>query len=238
MVVLVVKRRLAAVFGVCLVLGGVLASAKWISAVPVFSAAVTPPVVLVIDPGHGGEDGGAVSADQSVTESQINLEIALRVRDLMTFFGQPTVMTRTEDRAIYSSQAQTLREKKVSDLKNRVALVNELDGAVLLSIHQNSLPSSPVTHGAQVFWNGGEGAEAWGTMVQDALNQTVNAGKEKQGRRIADSIYLMKHVQSPAVLVECGFLSNGEETVLLQKPDYQLTLATAIAAGCMAWNGE
>jgi len=100
-VVLVVKRRLAAVFGVCLVLGGVLASAKWISAVPTFSAAVTPPVVLVIDPGHGGEDGGAVSADQSVTESQINLEIALRVRDLMTFFGQPTVMTRTEDRAIY-----------------------------------------------------------------------------------------------------------------------------------------
>lgn len=238
MVILVVKRRLAAVFGVCLVLGGVLVSAKWLSAVPVFSAAVTPPVVLVIDPGHGGEDGGAVSADQSVTESQINLEIALRVRDLMTFFGQPTVMTRTEDRAIYSSQAQTLREKKVSDLKNRVALVNELDGAVLLSIHQNSLPSSPVTHGAQVFWNGGEGAEAWGTMVQDALNQTVNAGNEKQGRRIADSIYLMKHVQSPAVLVECGFLSNGEETVLLQKTDYQLTLATAIAAGCMAWNGE
>ncbi|MGI5988346.1 MAG: N-acetylmuramoyl-L-alanine amidase [Dysosmobacter sp.] len=238
MVVLVVKRRLAAVFGVCLVLGGVLASAKWLSAVPVFSAAVTPPVVLVIDPGHGGEDGGAVSADQSVTESQINLEIALRVRDLMTLFGQPTVMTRTEDRAIYSSQAQTLREKKVSDLKNRVALVNELDGAVLLSIHQNSLPSSPVTHGAQVFWNGGEGAEAWGTMVQDALNQTVNAGNEKQGRRIADSIYLMKHVQSPAVLVECGFLSNGEETVLLQKPDYQLTLAAAIAAGYMAWNGE
>lgn len=238
MVVLVVKRRLAAVFGVCLVLGGMLISAKWISAVPVFSAAVTPPVVLVIDPGHGGEDGGAVSADQSVTESQINLEIALRLRDLMTFFGQPTVMTRTEDRAIYSSQAQTLREKKVSDLKNRVALVNELDGAVLLSIHQNSLPSSPVTHGAQVFWNGGEGAEAWGTMVQDALNQTVNAGNEKQGRRIADSIYLMKHVQSPAVLVECGFLSNGEETVLLQKPDYQLTLAAAIAAGCMAWNGE
>ena len=238
MVVLVVKRRLAAVFGVCLVLGGMLISAKWISAVPVFSAAVTPPVVLVIDPGHGGEDGGAVSADQSVTESQINLEIALRLRDLMTFLGRSTVMTRTEDRAIYSSQAQTLREKKVSDLKNRVALVNELDGAVLLSIHQNSLPSSPVTHGAQVFWNGGEGAEAWGTMVQDALNQTVNAGNEKQGRRIADSIYLMKHVQSPAVLVECGFLSNGEETVLLQKPDYQLTLAAAIAAGCMTWNGE
>ena len=238
MVVLVVKRRLAAAFGVCLVLGGVLVSAKWISAVPVFSAAVTPPAVLVIDPGHGGEDGGAVSADQSVTESRINLEIALRVRDLMTFLGQPTVMTRTEDRAIYSSQAETLREKKVSDLKNRVALVNELDGAVLLSIHQNSLPSSPVTHGAQVFWNGGEGAEAWGTMVQDALNRTVNAGNEKQGRRIADSIYLMKNVQSPAVLVECGFLSNGEETVLLQKPDYQLMLAAAIAAGCMAWNGE
>lgn len=238
MVVLVVKRRLAAVFAVCLGVGVLLVSGKWMSAVPAFSAAVTPSVVLVIDPGHGGEDGGAVSADQSVTESQINLEIALRVRDLMAFLGQPTVMTRTEDRAIYSSQAQTLREKKASDLKNRVAMVNELDGAALLSIHQNSLPSSPVTHGAQVFWNGGEGAETWGTMVQDTLNQAVNAGNEKQGRRISESIYLMKHVQSPAILVECGFLSNGEETVLLQQPDYQLTLATAIAAGCMAWNGE
>ena len=238
MVILVVKRRLAAVFGVCLVLGGLLVSARWVSAVPAFSAAVTPPMVLVIDPGHGGEDGGAVSADPSVTESRINLEIALCVRDLMAFLGQPTVMTRTEDRAIYSSQARTLREKKVSDLKNRVTMVNELDNAVLLSIHQNSLPSSPVTHGAQVFWNAGDGAEAWGTMVQDLLNQAVNVGNEKQGRRISDSIYLMKQVQSPAVLVECGFLSNGEETVLLQQPDYQLTLAAAITAGCMAWNGE
>ena len=173
-----------------------------------------------------------------MTESRINLEIALRVRDLMAFLGQPTVMTRTEDRAIYSSQARTLREKKVSDLKNRVTMVNELDNAVLLSIHQNSLPSSPITDGAQVFWNAGDGAEAWGTMVQDLLNQAVNVGNEKQGRRISDSIYLMKQVQSPAVLVECGFLSNGEETVLLQQPDYQLTLATAITAGCMAWNGE
>ena len=75
-------------------------------------------------------------------------------------------------------------------------------------------------------------------MVQDTLNQAVNVGNEKQGRRISESIYLMKNVQSPAILVECGFLSNGEETVLLQQPDYQLTLATAIAAGCMAWNGE
>ena len=87
MVVLVVKRRLAAVFAVCLGLGVLLATGKWMSAVPAFSAAVTPPVVLVIDPGHGGEDGGAVSADQSVTESQINLEIALRMRDLMAFLG-------------------------------------------------------------------------------------------------------------------------------------------------------
>ena len=193
--------------------------------------------VLVLDAGHGGEDGGAVSIT-GVPESQINLAIVRKLDLLLGLCGQAPVVLRQEDVSLHDPSADTLREKKASDLKNRVALVNELDGAVLLSIHQNSLPSSPVTHGAQVFWNGGEGAEAWGAMVQDALNQTVNAGNEKQGRRIADSIYLMKHVQSPAVLVECGFLSNGEETVLLQKPDYQLTLAAAIAAGCMAWNGE
>ncbi len=204
---------------------------------PVFSAGKDP-LVLVLDAGHGGEDGGAVSTiDPSVSESGLNLAVALRIEDLMALLGQETVMIRREDVSVHSEDASTLRQKKVSDIHNRTALVNDTAGAVLLSIHQNSLPSSPVTHGAQVFWNGGEGAQEWAQSVQDALNAAINPGNEKRTKRIPDSIYLMNHITAPGILVECGFLSNREETVRLQQPDYQLRLATAITAGCGALEG-
>ena len=190
--------------------------------------------MIVIDAGHGGEDGGAVAADGTV-ESGINLAIAQDLDALLRFLGCETRMTRTEDAAIYSDGARTLREKKASDLKNRVALVNETPNAVLLSIHQNSLPSSPVTHGAQTFWNRQEGAEALARTLQAGLNPVVNTHRAKEPKQIPDSIYLMNHVDAPAVLVECGFLSNREEAARLQQEDYQKTLATVIAAGYLRW---
>ncbi len=203
-------------------------------AVPVFQAgAGAPPVTVVIDPGHGGEDGGAVSPG-GVGESQINLAVSLRVNSLLRFAGQRTRLTRSEDVTICDQGLETLRQRKSSDLKNRVRLVEETENAVLLSIHQNSLPSSPVTHGAQVFWNRQEGAEALAEQVQEALNLGINAGNEKHPRQIPDSIYLMKQISSPGILVECGFLSNGPETERLQDPAYQLRLAAAIAAGYLA----
>lgn len=192
---------------------------------------------VVVDAGHGGEDGGAVAAD-GTAESGLNLAISLRLRDLLTFSGVDTVMTRTEDAAIYDGGAATLREKKTSDLKNRAALVNDTPGAVLVSIHQNSLPSSPVTHGAQVFWNGIGGAEALAGSVQDALNLAVNAGNEKHPASIGGSVYLMKNITAPGVLVECGFMTNETEAALLKTGDHQLRLAVATAAGLLAWNGE
>lgn len=184
----------------------------------------------MIDPGHGGEDGGAVSPS-GVAEGQINLAVALRVDDLLRFAGQRTRLTRSEDVTICDQGLDTMRQRKVSDLKNRVKAVEKTENAVLLSIHQNSLPSSPVTHGAQVFWNRREGAEKLAASIQDALNAAVNAGNEKHPRQIPDSIYLMKNISVPGVLVECGFLSNGPETERLQDPAYQLRLAAAITAG-------
>ena len=208
------------------------------SLLPVFAPEEKAAVVLVLDAGHGGEDGGAVStSDPSVSEGGLNLAVALRVEDLMALLGQETVMSRREDVSVHSEDAVTLREKKVSDIHNRAALVNDTADAVLLSIHQNSLPSSPVTHGAQVFWNSGEGAQEWAQSVQDALNAAINPGNEKKTKRIPDSIYLMNHITAPGILVECGFLSNREETVRLQEPAYQLRLATAITAGCGAFEG-
>lgn len=186
-------------------------------------------MTVVLDPGHGGEDGGAVSPD-GVAESHLNLAVSERVNDLLRFAGQRTRMTRTEDVSIHT-EGETVRARKASDIRNRVALVNETEHPVLLSVHQNSLPSSPVTHGAQVFWNRQEGAENLARIVQDSLNRTINAGNEKHPKQIQDSIYLMKHVTVPAILVECGFLSNAEETGKLQTPSYQIKLAAAITAG-------
>lgn len=203
--------------------------------VPAFAAGGVP-VTAVIDPGHGGEDGGAVSSG-GVEESQINLAISQQVNDLLRLMGKPTVMTRSEDVTICDEGLGTIRQRKASDLKNRVALVNATPNAVLLSIHQNSLPSSPVTHGAQVFWNRQEGAEGLALLVQDSLNETINAGNEKHAKQISPTIYLMKNITAPGIIVECGFLSNAEETVRLQEPSYQLKLAAAVTAGylrCLA----
>lgn len=184
---------------------------------------------IVIDAGHGGEDGGAVSAD-GVIESGFNLAVAQDLNALLTLLGEDTVMTRTEDISVYSEGAQTLRQKKRSDLENRVALVNGTPNAMLLSIHQNSLPKSKRTHGAQVFFGGAAGSDTLAQSVQAALNTTINDG-DKEAKRISDDVFLMKNVTAPAVLVECGFLSNRAETAKLQQPDYQTKLAVVIAAG-------
>ena len=189
---------------------------------------------VVIDPGHGGQDGGAVAAD-GTAESEINLAVALRLEQLMRFAGVPTEMTRREDVMVCDPGLDTMRQRKVSDIRNRVDLVNGIPGAVLLSIHQNSLPSSPVTYGAQAFRNRAPGAEALAQTLQDVLNTVVNIHRAKEPKQISDSIYLMNHVTAPAVLVECGFLSNGEETVRLQQGAYQTTLAVTIAAGYLQW---
>lgn len=185
---------------------------------------------MVLDPGHGGEDGGAVSSD-GVAESQINLDVALRVEDLLRFSGWQTKMTRREDVSIHSEGASSTREKKASDLKNRVNLVNGTQNAILLSIHQNSLPSSVVTHGAQAFFNEQEGADTLAKLIQDSLNHAINKERPKQAKAMDPSIYLMKKAMAPGILVECGFLSNQAETILLQDAVHQRKLAAAIAAG-------
>ncbi|MGM9619643.1 MAG: N-acetylmuramoyl-L-alanine amidase [Oscillospiraceae bacterium] len=190
----------------------------------------TGQAAVIIDPGHGGEDGGAVAADGTV-ESGVNLAIALQLRELFRFCGEEPLMTRETDISIYSDGAETLRQKKVSDLKNRVALVNAEPGAVLISIHQNSLSVAPSVHGAQVFYNPVSGAASYAASVQEMLNTVVNSERPKAEKAIDSTIYLMQHVENPAILVECGFLSNAEETAALKTETHQMRLALAILCG-------
>ena len=180
------------------------------------STAAESRTMLVLDAGHGGEDGGAVS-DSGVAESGINLQITRRLYEILRFLGHPAVMTRTGDEAIYDDAAATLREKKVSDLKNRTKLANETAGGLLISIHQNCLPVLPSQQLAEA--------------VQQTLNTAVNTDRAKAAMPIGDGVYLMTHTTCPAILVECGFLSSPQETALLQQPSYQMKMAAVIAAG-------
>lgn len=239
-VILLIRKRtlLSAWLLICL---GCLSAVFWggsrQASVPVLSAEQESGPALqavVIDPGHGGQDGGAVAPD-GTEESGINLAISLRLEHLLRFAGVPTEMTRREDCMVCDPGLDTMRQRKVSDIRNRTALVNGIPNAVLLSIHQNSLPSSPATHGAQAFRNRQDGAETLAQLLQCNLNAVVNTHRAKEAKLIPESIYLMNHVTVPAVLVECGFLSNAEETLRLRQADYQMTLAVTIAAGYLQW---
>ena len=201
-----------------------------VSAQNLLNLSSTP--VFVLDAGHGGADGGTSSAS-GVLESDINLAITLRMRDLFTLLGQPTVLTRADENSLADDPSATIRQQKVSDTKNRVALVNSIENARLISIHQNALAGHPSVHGAQVFYNAVGDSSTLAETMQQELNQTVNVGNEKGKKPISKDIYLMSHVTCPAVLVECGFLSNTAESEILQTPSYQMLLAMTICCAAL-----
>lgn len=187
---------------------------------------------LIIDAGHGGEDGGAVSVTGAV-ESQINLDIACKLEDILALYGTMPTMLRREDISLHDDSAVTLREKKVSDLHNRVAAVEGAQDPILISIHQNSYPS-PRYRGAQVFYAPTAGSEFLSQQIQQSLNQNLDPSNTRQARQIPDTVYLMNHISCPAVLVECGFLTNPEEEALLRQDRYQRKLAAVLASTILA----
>ena len=218
------KRTLAGylrIFACCA--GVLLAVILWGSRVLPTAGSVER-VQLVIDPGHGGEDGGAVSCT-GAPESQINLEISLRLRDLFRLLGYNPTLLRQEDVSIYTT-GKTLSEKKVSDLKERVRLVNATENGLLLSIHQNYFPQSQYS-GAQVFCNAA-GKELAGAL-QASLIGTLDPNSHRSVKS-GKGIYLLEKANCPAVLIECGFLSNEAEEAKLRSPDYQKKLCCCIAA--------
>lgn len=186
-----------------------------------------PLPVIVLDPGHGGEDGGAVSCSGK-NESEFNLEIALRTYDLCSLLGMNVKMIRTQDEAVYSGNVQTLSEKKVSDLHNRVRIVNETPGALLVSIHQNSFPEERYA-GAQVFYADTDGSRELAELMQEKLCLALDPENHRQCKK-SSSVYLMEHIRCTGILVECGFLTNRAEEARLKTPEYQKQLACTITA--------
>lgn len=184
--------------------------------------------VLIIDPGHGGEDGGAVSLTGAL-ESHINLAVSKRLDGILGLYGVQSVLLREEDISLHDDTAQTLRQKKVSDLHNRVAMISAQPNAVLLSIHQNSYPDGRYS-GAQVFFAPTQHSRELAQIMQEAL-RILDSTNNRLEKQIPDTIYLMNHISCPGILVECGFLTNPKEEQLLRSKSYQTKLATALASG-------
>ena len=237
------KRDLLLLF-LCLC---ILGAASWLGRGRVVSA-IAPTAkegrILILDAGHGGEDGGASSAGGS-KESDINLNIVLKTEALMAFLGVRTELTRDQDRSMHSEGASTLHEKKVSDLKNRVELVNSISDAMLISVHQNYF-TDPRYSGAQVFYTGGDVSRQWGEGTQVLLRQVLDPDNDRAAKAVPDNVYLFSHISCPAILVECGFLSNGKEASLLMTDVYQRKISLVLAAAYLreiqmiptVWGGE
>lgn len=186
---------------------------------------------LILDAGHGGEDGGAVSIT-GVAESTINLAIVRKLDHLLGFCGVAPILLREEDISLHDPSAATLREKKVSDLHNRVAVIEETQSALVVSIHQNSFPN-PAYHGSQVFYREEGESKALADLVQESLRLGLDPGNKRSAARIPDTVYLMKHITCPAILVECGFLTNQGEEAKLRSGEYQAQIALCIASAVL-----
>ena len=197
--------------------------------IPAVANADSEYFTVIIDAGHGGEDGGAVSPS-GVKESELNLDIAEKLDQILAFCGVRTVMTRTSEVIEYSTDSNTIREKKAEDQKRRLTMIRSFDNALLISIHQNNYPSSG-PFGAQVFYAPTDNSKELAEYMQQLLVTSLNPKNRRTAVQIPSSIMLLNNVSCPAVLIECGFLSNSDEERLLKTDSYRLKLATVIAAG-------
>ncbi len=185
--------------------------------------------VIVLDAGHGKPDEGAQSST-GTTEAETNLKIALKVQSLLEQSGATVILTRSDEEAIYDLDSKTLKQKKISDIHNRVKIGNEAQADIFVSIHLNKIPQEQYW-GWQCFYK--EGNEQ-STKLAKSLQENLNESIQKENKRVAmklENVYIMKHVEIPISIVECGFLSNKEEEKLLLEDNYQDKLAWGIYNG-------
>ncbi|MBQ6020612.1 MAG: N-acetylmuramoyl-L-alanine amidase [Clostridia bacterium] len=195
---------------------------------PISSSFADSELTVILDPGHGGFDGGATAVD-GTAEKDFNLQISLILREYLELYGFRVVMTRTEDASTDSVADGTIRERKVDDIHNRLSLVNETDNCILLSIHQNYF-EDPSCCGTQVFYSANT---TQGKELAEAIQREIVSLLQPENTRLVKSagkeIYLLNNAQKPAVLVECGFISNRNDTIKLQDESYRKKISFCIA---------
>jgi len=202
--------------------------------VPVASVLPDTLPTIIIDPGHGGIDGGAVGVDE-IIEKDINLALGLILRDIFAINGFAVVMTRETDISTHDEGITGTRRQKVSDMHNRLELSQEHPNSVFLSIHQNKFADSD-SRGAQVFYspNNSE-SEHLAQILQQIIAENIQPDNKRQHKKAGDNLFLMTEIKTPAVLIECGFLSNPEESRLLTEYEYQARMAFAIFESVMLY---
>lgn len=242
-VIAVIKTiKLSGFLFVLLMLAAVLSAAVFLlfsesfSSLPLFTSTDSEKPVLVIDPGHGGADGGAVSLTGTY-ESEINLEIALKMAALCQLCGTDFIMTRDSEDISYPESANSISAKKKYDQKQRVELINSTANAVLISIHQNCYPhASP--HGPQSFYSVNEASGSLAVMIQNSMNLSLCPENRRIATPVDKSVYLFKNITCPAALIECGFISNPEESKLLDADSYRLKIAMALTCAYLQYLDE
>lgn len=186
--------------------------------------------VIVIDAGHGLPDEGAVGFN-GTTEQATNLAIALKLQRLIEQSGAKVVLTRSDENGIYSSDSNSIRNKKISDIKNRVKIGNESSADLFISIHLNKYPPSEIYRGWQTFYQKkDENSKMIANLIQQNLNKNIEFKNDRSPLPITE-VYIMNNVTIPCVIIECGFLSNKEEAQLLTTDVYQNKLAWGIFIG-------
>lgn len=183
-------------------------------------------ITVVVDPGHGGIDGGAESRG-GVCEKDINLSIGLKIKELSEEEGWRVLMTREKDEGLYSEDKGSIRSRKAEDLKKRQEIINNSGADAAVSIHLNSYPSGQVK-GAQTFYSSSSGE---GKIIAEMIQEKIREKLDEDNDRTPlpkDDIIIMKNNTSPLVLIECGFLSNDEEAAKLMKKEYQNSIAEIV----------
>lgn len=198
---------------------------------------MTKPVLkqtVIIDAGHGGDDGGAIGIDGTV-EKDINLDIALKLEKLLKFYGFDVIMTRTEDIMTCDDGLDSLRKRKVSDIHNRFDVLEKNPDAVFISIHQNKFEDNS-QHGTQVFYSGNnDESKLLAESIQNSIVSVLQPDNSRVVKKSGSGIYLLYHAKLPAVLVECGFISNPAEVKKLNDEKYRMKVAILIADGLIKY---
>ncbi len=191
---------------------------------------------VVLDPGHGGMDGGAVSAS-GLQEKDLNLAIARKTRMLLKLAGADSVMTRDSDISLNYREGETVRRNKQNDLKARAEIAARFPESVFISVHMNQFEQAQY-RGAQVFYGRDSQSPELANLMQQAFRQALDPENSRQPKPAPESLYIMKRIQAPAVIAECGFLSNPQEAELLSQEEYQKKIALAITGAYLQFDGQ
>ena len=185
------------------------------------------PITVIVDAGHGLPDGGAVGTNGTV-EQEINLQIALKIREILEAKSIKVIMTRTSEYGIYTDKSSTLREMKLEDMRNRLAIMKKNHADLFISIHMNSY-KNPSASGLRIFYSPNfAGIKPLAENIQLRIADVTGADTGAV-MAVESNLYLLKKPPIPSILAECGFLSNPEEEAKLKTEDYQSRIAWAIA---------